>query len=89
MALVEPSFHRYELPEGAVSVALLPSQITRSLLTVPDDSVTVIVVGMGFTTTTADVLVAHKLALVAVTVYDVLVTGLTRTEAVVFPVLQE
>ena len=65
-----------------------PAQIIPSLLAIPELSVSVIEgVGIGFTTTVAVAVLEHP-ALVTVTVYVVVVEGLTRIVCVVAPLLQ-
>ena len=65
---VEPVFHRYPLPGGAVRLALAPSQITRSLTTAPELSATVIVAGKELITTAEVDEAEHRPGLVTVTV---------------------
>jgi hypothetical protein len=75
-------FHAYVDPEGApvtVSVTGSPAQIGAGVLTVN--------VGNGLTVTVADSVSEQPIALVTVTVYVVLLAGVTVIDAVVAPVL--
>ena len=66
-------------PPAAVNVTLAPLQIVPSLLDVPDVSATVITgTGSGLTVIVVDDVAVQPSVLVTVTVYVVLVVGLTR-----------
>jgi len=80
-AVVAPVLQRNDVPPDAVSVDEPPTQIEAS-------DTAMLHTGAGFTTTVAEHEVLQPLALVTVTVYEVVVFGLTVIAAVVAPVLQ-
>src|SRR6187431_1077075 len=85
--VVSPVLHKYVPPPVAVSVAEAPAHIVPSLFTVPEASVTVIVgIGAGVTVIVVDN-ISTQAPLVKVTLYNVVMTGVTTMAAVVSPVL--
>jgi hypothetical protein len=80
-AVVAPVLHRNDVPPAAVSVDEAPIQIVGL-------AGVMLHVGSGFTVTVVEHELVHPAALVTVTVYVVVVVGLTVIAAVVAPVLQ-
>jgi len=88
-AVVAPVLQEYVPPPEAVKVADAPAQMMPSLFVVPDVSVTAIAgTGSGFTVMVDDAVAVQPIS-VTVTVYEVVVPGVTVIAAVVAPVLQE
>jgi hypothetical protein len=81
LAPVCPVLQTNELAPLAVSVAAPPGQIT-------DGDAPTLTTGLAFTVTLTVAVAEQPLALVPVTVYDVLALGLTTILAPVCPVLQ-
>src|ERR1041385_3128263 len=79
-AVVAALLHKNEVPPDAVSVAESPGQ--------SESETAMLHTGAGFTVTVDEHVLVHPLALVTVTVYVVVVVGLTVIEAVVAALLQ-
>ncbi len=88
-AVVAPVLHKYWAAAGAVSVTLAPIQMTPSLGIRPLFSTMVIgPTGRGVTVMVRVAVFRHPLTSVAVTVYVVVVAGVTFIVAVLAPVDQ-
>src|SRR5258706_457619 len=79
-AVVAPVLQRNDVPPDAVNVDEPPTQIAGFAGVMLHD-------GSGFTVTVVEHELVHPLALVTVTVYVVVIVGLTVIDAVVAPVL--
>lgn len=89
LVVVAPVLHRYVPPPVPVSVTEDPAHIAPSLGVLPEVSDTVIpATGSGLTVIVVDAVAVQPLALVTVTVYGVVPTGVTVMAIVVAPVLQ-
>ena len=77
------------MPPEAVSVAAAPVQMMPSFGIVPDASVSLMeAVGNGFTVMVVETEAVQLFAFVTVTVYVVVIAGVTAITAVIAPVLQ-
>ena len=87
-SVVAPVLQRYVPPPVAVRVAEAPAQMVPSLLAVPEFSVTAMAgVGKGFTVMVREAVPVQPIPLVMVTVYVVVIIGVTLMICEVAPVL--